>query len=250
MSAETDGRVAVVTGAARGLGTAIADRLAADGYRVVYGDLNREANRKAAAAADATGESTLAVDVDIRQLALVESCLAAAVDRWGRVDVWVNNAALTIARPFFELPQDEWDDVLETNLRGTYFGCRVAGLHMREQGGGRIVNLASIAGQRGASTNGVHYAASKAGIVAITRFAASELAPFGVTVNAVAPAAIEGPSVAAVPEEQIATIVGSIPVRRLGRPGEVAALVAFLASEDAGFITGATYDINGGMLMR
>ena len=141
MSAETQARVAVVTGTARGLGTAIADRLAADGYRVVYADLNGEANRKTAAAADATGDSTLAVDLDIRQLASVESCLEAAVERWGRVDVWVNNAALTIARPFFELPPDEWNDVIETNLRGTYFGCRVAGLHMREQGGGRIVNL-------------------------------------------------------------------------------------------------------------
>jgi 3-oxoacyl-[acyl-carrier protein] reductase len=103
--------------------------------------------------------------------------------------------------------------------------------------------------QRGASTNGVHYAASKAGIVAVTRFAASELAPFGVTVNALAPAAIEGPSVAAVPAEKVAAMVGTIPVGRLGLPNEVAALVAFLASDEAGFITGATYDINGSMLM-
>ena len=133
---------------------------------------------------------------------------------------------MTTARPFFEVEQAEWDEVLAANLRGTYFGCRVAGLHMRERGGGRIVNLASIAGQRGASVNGVHYAASKAGIVAITRFAASELAPFGVTVNAVAPAAIEGPSVAAVPAGKIEAMVQTIPVGRLGRPNEVAALVA------------------------
>jgi len=243
-------RVAVVTGAARGLGTAIADRFVGDGYRVVYADLNGEGSRKAAADADATGESALAVEVDIRELSSVEACLAVALDRWGSVDVWVNNAAMTFARPFFELEPDEWDDLMKTNLRGTYFGCRVAGVHMRERGEGRIVNLASIAGQRGASTNGVHYAASKAGIVAITRFAASELAPFGVTVNALAPAAIEGPSVAAVPAEKVAAMIGTIPVGRLGRPAEVAALVAFLASKDAGFITGATYDINGGMLMR
>jgi len=121
---------------------------------------------------------------------------------------------------------------------------------MRERGGGRIVNLASIAGQRGASVNGVHCAASKAGIVAITRFAASELASSGVTVNAIAPAAIEGPSVAAVRAETIEAMVKTIPVGRLGRPEEVAALVAYLASDEAGFVTGATYDINGGMLMR
>ena len=166
--------------------------------------------------------------------------------------MWVNNAAVTIARSFFEVDQSEWDDVIATNLRGTYFGCRVAGLHMRERGRGRgrIINLTSIAGQRGASVNGVHYAASKAGIVAITRFAASELAPFGVTVNAIAPAAIDGPSVAAVPAETIEAMVKTIPVGRLGRPEEIAALVAYLASDEAAFVTGATYDINGGMLMR
>jgi 3-oxoacyl-[acyl-carrier protein] reductase len=238
-------RVAVVTGAARGLGQAIADRLAGDGLHAVYADLDAGGAR---AAASATG--SLAVELDLRELGSVEDCLAAAVDRHGGVDVWVNNAAVTMARSFFEIEQAEWDDVIATNLRGTYFGCRVAGMHMRERGGGRIVNLASIAGQRGASVNGVHYAASKAGIVAITRFAASELAPFGVTVNAVAPAAIEGPSVAAVPAEKIDAMVKTIPVGRLGRPHEVAALVAYLASDDAGFVTGATYDINGGMLMR
>jgi 3-oxoacyl-[acyl-carrier protein] reductase len=237
--------VAVVTGAAQGIGQSIADRLAGDGYRVVYADRDEKSAR---AAASATG--SLPVQLDVRELASVEACLATAVGHHGSVDVWVNNAAVTIARPFFEIEQAEWDDVLATNLRGTYFGCRVAGLHMRERGRGRIVNLASIAGQRGASVNGIHYAASKAGIVAITRFAASELAPFGVTVNAVAPAAIEGPSVAAVPAEKIEAMVKTIPVGRLGRPHEVAALVAYLAGDDAGFVTGATYDINGGMLMR
>ena len=238
-------RAAVVTGAARGLGTAIADRLANDGYRVVYGDLDLEGAR---AAAEATG--SLGVEVDIRELDSVEACLATAVAEYGGVDVWVNNAALTIARTFFEIDPAEWDELIATNLRGTYFGCRVAGLHMRERRRGRIVNLSSIVGQRGASVNGVHYAASKAGIIAITRFAATELAPFDVTVNAIAPAAIEGPSVAAVPAEKVEAMVRTIPVGRLGRPHEVAALVAFLASDDAGFVTGATYDINGGMLMR
>ena len=242
--------VAVVTGAARGLGQAIADRLVADGYGVVYADLNADGSRDAAAAVDPAGASTLAVELDVRELDSVQASLEAAIERWGHVDAWVNNAAVTIARSFFEIDPSEWDDLIATNLRGTYFGCRVAGLHMRERGAGRIVNLSSIAGQRGASTNGVHYAASKAGIVAITRFAASELAPFGVTVNAIAPAAIEGPSVAAVPADQIDAMVRTIPVGRLGRPEEVAALVAFLVSDDAGFATGATYDINGGMLMR
>jgi 3-oxoacyl-[acyl-carrier protein] reductase len=239
------GPVAVVTGAARGLGQAIADRLAADGCRVVYADLDAAG---AQAAAEATGST--AAEVDVRRLESVEACLAEAVERHGGVDVWVNNAAVTVARSFFEIDQAEWDDVIATNLRGTYFGCRVAGLHMRERRRGRIVNLSSIAGQRGASVNGIHYAASKAGIVAITRFAASELAPHGVTVNAVAPAAIDGPSVAAVSVDKVEAMVETIPVGRLGQPHEVAALVSYLAGDDAGFVTGATYDINGGMLMR
>jgi 3-oxoacyl-[acyl-carrier protein] reductase len=243
-------RVAVVTGPGRGLGEAIAGRLVADGYRVVYADLNAAAAGAAAAAADPRGESTLAVATDMRDLASVEGCLEAAVDCFGAVDVWVNNAARTEATPFFEIDPEEWDDVLATNLRGAYFGCRVAGRHMQERGSGRIVNLASLAGQWGRSLTGVHYAASKAGIVALTRFAATTLAQHGVTVNAVAPGPIDGPSVAAMPPERVAAYVQQIPVQRLGRAEEVAALVAHLASEASGFATGATYDLNGGMLMR
>lgn len=243
-------RIAVVTGAGRGLGEAIAARLVRDGYGVVYADRDQDAGAAAAEAADPNRERTLDVRTDVRDLASVEACLAAAVERWGRIDVWVNNAARTEAAPFLEIDPEEWDDVLATNLRGTYFGCRVAGGHMQERGSGRILNLASLAGQWGRSITGAHYAASKAGIVALTRFAATALAPHGVTVNAIAPGPIEGPSVAAMPPEKVAAYTQQIPVQRLGRPDEVAALAAFLVSEESGYVTGATYDVNGGMLMR
>jgi 3-oxoacyl-[acyl-carrier protein] reductase len=242
--------VAVVTGAAQGLGEAIAARFVHEGYRVVFADINDELNRRTAEAVDAGGELIFPMRVDVRELESVQACLDAAVDRWGRVDVWINNAARTAARPFLDIDPLEWDDVLAVNLRGTYFGCRVAGRHMCERESGRIVNLASLAGQWGGSPTGVHYAASKAGIVALTRYAATAFASHGVTVNAIAPAAIEGPSVAAMPPERIAAYAGQIPVGRLGRPEEVASLTAFLASEEAGFVTGATYDANGGLLMR
>lgn len=249
-SAERDEEVAVVTGSAQGLGGAIAARFVRDGYRVVYADINDDLNRRTAAAADATGGRVLAVRIDVREFDSVRDCLDAAVSRWGRVDVWVNNAARTEARPFLEIDPAEWDDVLATNLRGTFFGCRVAGRHMCDRGSGCIVNLASLAGQWGRSLTGAHYAASKAGIMAVTRYAAMAFAPRGVTVNAIAPAAIEGPAVAAMPREQMEAYAAQIPVGRLGQPHEVAALAAFLASDEAGFVTGATYDVNGGLLMR
>jgi 3-oxoacyl-[acyl-carrier protein] reductase len=244
------GSVAVVTGAAQGIGEAIAARFVAAELNVVFADLNTDAAERAAQATDPSGERGVAVELDVRHLESVQACLDLAVERWGHVDVWVNNAARAVARPFLEIDPDEWDDVLATNLRGTYFGCRVAGIHMCEREAGRIINLASVAGQWGRGLNGAHYAASKAGIVAITRYAATAFAPHGVTVNAIAPAAIDGPAAAAMPAETIAAYVKGIPIGRLGRPEEVAALALFLASADSAFTTGATYDVNGGLVMR
>jgi len=241
-------RVAIVTGAARGLGEAIARRLHADGYGVALADLDVDAVEQVASE---LGEGALAVRHDIRELESWERVLADVRRELGDdVHALVNNAARTEIRTFWEIDVDEWDDVLATNLRGTYLGCRVVGAHLRARGAGRIVNLASVAGQAARAVTGVHYATSKAAIVALTRHAATELAPHGVTVNAVAPAAIDGPMVASVPAERIEAMIQAIPVRRLGRPEEVAALVAFLISDEAGFTTGATFDVNGGMLMR
>jgi 3-oxoacyl-[acyl-carrier protein] reductase len=242
--------VAVVSGAAQGLGEAIAARFVAEGSHVVFADVNLDGVEHTARATDPTGERAVPVKLDVRLLTSVQACLDVAVERWGHVDAWVNNAARTVARPFLEIDPDEWDDVLATNLRGTYFGCRVAGIHMCERRTGRIVNLASVAGQWGRSLTGAHYAASKAGIVALTRTAATSFAPYGVTVNAIAPAAIEGPAAAAMPSDKLSAYVKEIPVGRLGRPNEVAALAVFLASPEAAFTTGATYDVNGGILMR
>jgi 3-oxoacyl-[acyl-carrier protein] reductase len=243
--------VSVVTGAAQGLGASIARALHERGDVVVLADENDDLNRETAAALDPAGEHAVAVALDVRDLAAMQAVADFAVERFGRVDVWVNNAARTVICEFWEITPEEWDDVLAVNLRGVFFGCRVAGEHMRARGeGGRIVNLASVAGQHGRGVSGAHYATSKAGIVGLTRVVAQALAQYRVTVNAIAPAAIEGPSVAALTPDRLEVVTSAIPVGRLGRPEEVAALVAFLTSSDAGYITGATYDINGGMLMR
>jgi 3-oxoacyl-[acyl-carrier protein] reductase len=240
------GRVALVTGGARGIGEAIGRTLADRGATVVLGDVDGPA---AEVTAKVVGCDS--APLDVRSGASFGAAIDAVVDRHGSVDVLVNNAALTMRRPFFEIDESEWDEVLAVNLRGVFNGCRLAGLRMRERGYGRIVNISSLAGQTGGAVNGAHYAASKAGIIALTKVAARELAPHGVTVNAVAPAAIDAPVLAEIlPPEQVETLTGSIPVGRLGTTAEVASVVAYLASDEAAFVTGATFDVNGGLLMR
>jgi 3-oxoacyl-[acyl-carrier protein] reductase len=234
--------IAIVTGAAQGIGEAIARRLHADGYEVALADIG-----DAELAASDLGEGARAHALDVRDLDSWERLLA-ALD--GDVYALVNNAARTEFRSFWEIDVDEWDDVLATNLRGTYLGCRAVGEALRGLGRGRIVNLASDAAFAASGGSGVHYAASKAGVVAVTRRAATELAPYGVTVNAVAPAAIDGPLARSVLRDRLDEKLADIPVARLGRAEEVAAIVAFLLSDDAGYITGATLDVNGGVVMR
>ena len=243
-------RSAIVTGGAQGLGEAIARALVERDVAVLLADIDGERAGETAAAVDSTGRLAGAVACDVREPASLEAAFAAALARFGTVDVMVNNAARTISRSFWEIETDEWDDVLAVNLRGVFIGCRLAGAHMRERGFGRIVNLASLAGQQGGAVAGAHYAASKAGIIVLTKIVARELAPHGVTVNAIAPAAIGGPVMDKLPPEQIAALAEAIPVGRVGRPEEVGALAAFLASDEAAYITGATLDVNGGLSMR
>jgi 3-oxoacyl-[acyl-carrier protein] reductase len=239
---------AIVTGAARGIGEAIARRLHADGYGVALADIDAERGQRVAAE---LGDGARFFLHDVRELDSWNILLGDVRDELGDdLHVLVNNAARTVFRSFWEIDVDEWDDVLATNLRGAYLGCRVVGAALRERGAGRIVNLASDAGQSASGASGVHYAASKAGVIALTRRAATELAPHGVTVNAIAPAAIDGPLAQEVLGERLAEKLSEIPVGRLGRPEEVAALVSFLVSDAAAYITGATLDVNGGVLMR
>lgn len=243
-------RVAIVTGGARGLGAAIAEALQAEGARVAVLDVDVEGAMDRAQALDSSGATAIAIEADVGQREAFARAFDQVVTRFGRVDILVNNAARTLSSSFWDITDEEWDDVLRNNLRSVFVGCQLAGPHMRTHGFGRIINLSSLAGQQGGVVVGAHYAASKAGILALTKVVARELASSRVTVNAIAPAAVRTPVMDALPEERIASLEASIPVGRVGRPPEVAALAVFLASDAAAYITGATYDVNGGLLMR
>jgi 3-oxoacyl-[acyl-carrier protein] reductase len=244
------GRTAFVTGAGQGLGAAIGRGLAEAGARVALTDINGAAVDAVSAALRSFGHDCIAMPLDVRDEAGFAACFEAVVQRFGAVDVMVNNAALTPSTSLWDIPAGEWDQVMAVNLRGSFFGCRIAGRHMRERGSGRIINLSSIAGQQPSAATGVHYAASKAAVLALTRAFAQELAPHGVTVNAIAPAAILSPVLDAMDEARQRVVKAGIPLGRFGEAPEVAAAVVYLASAAGAYTTGATLDLNGGRLMR
>jgi 3-oxoacyl-[acyl-carrier protein] reductase len=220
------------------------------GAAVLVTGRNAQRGEEVAASLDPTRTRAAFCPLDARSRESFAHAVDVALSAWGRIDVLVNNAGITPPRAFFEIGDDEWDDVLRTNLGGVFLGCQLVGPLLRDQGWGRIVNHASIAGQQGSVVAGAHYAASKAAIIVLTKIVARELARSGVTVNAIAPAAIEGPIMDELDPDVVAALPERIPVGRCGRPEEVAALVAYLCSDEAAYITGATIDINGGLLMR
>ena len=244
-------QVALVTGAAQGLGNIIARRLHGAGYKLVLTDRTEDMARTAAAQLDASGDTVLPLALDVMQKAAFEAALAAVRERWGGLHVAVNNAAITPTTPVMQITPEEFDTVLAINLRGTFLGCQVFGAAMGQAGYGRLINVASLAGQNGGTASGAHYAASKGAILTLTKIFARELAASGVTVNAIAPGPMELPSVrAAVPPERLEKLIEMIPVKRLGNPEFVASLVVQLASAEADFATGAAWDVNGGIFMR
>jgi 3-oxoacyl-[acyl-carrier protein] reductase len=235
-------KVAIVTGAGRGIGAAVARRLYTDGWALVLGDIDADAVTLLAAE---LGRDAAPVVLDVRDPDAWDHAVALSGAE-GDLAALVNCAARTDVRDLFEISPAEWDDVLATNLRGPFLGIRAVGPHLRKRGDGRIVNIASDSAFRGRGVTGAHYATSKAGLLALTRRAAAALAPSGVTVNAVAPGTIEGETVRELAGDRIEELANDIPAGRLGRPEEIAALVSWLLSEDAAYVNGATLLVDGG----
>ncbi len=237
------GKTALVTGAARGIGLAIASRLSADGARVAVLDIEREA---AEAAAKKVGGSAIAIVADVTRPAEVDTAVERVVETWGRLDILVNNAGITgRSFPIWELSDEDWARVIAVDLTSVFLCCRAAVKVMLGQGAGRIINIASIAGKEGNPTL-VPYSTAKAGVIGLTKALAKEVATRGISVNAVAPAVIGTEMLKQMEQSTVDLLISKIPMGRVGKPEEVAALVAWLASDECSFSTGAVYDLSGG----
>jgi 2-dehydro-3-deoxy-L-rhamnonate dehydrogenase (NAD+) len=239
---ELSGQTAVVTGAAAGIGEAIARRLARAGASVAFADMDSTG----AASACALVAGAFAVELDVSDARSVDRACATVLARTGRIDIWVNNAGIAgRAAPVWEQEESEWNRVLAVNLTGVFLCTRAVLPSMREHRYGRIVNIASIAGKEG-NPNMTAYSASKAAVIGFTKAAAKEVATEGICINAVAPAVVRTKILEQLTPEQIKYMTDKIPMRRTGEPEEIAAVVHFLASPDAAFVTGQCYDASGG----
>ncbi len=245
-------KVVVITGARRGMGKADALLFAEKGAKVVVSDISQEDCQKVVDEIEKKGGQAIAVKCDVSKKEEVDNLFKKTVEKFGRVDVLVNNAGICEFKPFLEMTEEEWDRTLDINLKGYFLCAQAAAKEMAKQKSGVIVNIASVAmGQVGVGfPNIVHYCASKGGIAAMTEAMALELAPYNIRVNAIAPGMIETPMLDPIKQDPKAMegILARVPLNRMGKPEEIADLVVFLASDKSSYITGSIVVIDGGWL--
>lgn len=246
------GKVAIITGARRGMGRADALLLAKEGVKVAVSDVSQEECEKVVQEIKKAKGEAIAVKCDVSKKEEVAAMIKTVIDKWGKIDILVNNAGICEFKPFVDLTEEDWDKTLDINLKGYFLCSQAAAKEMVKQKSGAIINIASVAmGQQGVGFPGItHYCASKGGIVAMTEAMALELAPFNIRVNAISPGAIDTPMASSVKNDPavLEGTLAKIPLRRIGKPEEIASAVKFLASDDSSYITGATLIVDGGWL--
>lgn len=246
------GKVALVTGGRRGMGKAHALALAGQGAKVVVTDVDASECLSVVEEIESKGGEAVSFKMNVADGTEVSQVFDEAVKQFGRLDILVNNAGIYFSKPALELTEEDWDKMIDINLKGQFLCAQRAAKEMAKNKWGRIINIASIAsGQVGVGiAGGAHYTASKGGIIGMSETLAVEWAPFGVNVNVIAPGAIDTPMVQAaqVPKEAMDAMLQRVPLKRIGRPEEVSVMVVFLASEEASYVTGATFYVDGGWL--
>lgn len=242
------GKVALVTGAAQGIGKAVALLLARHGADIVVSDINLEKAEETAKEIESIGPKAMAIKVNVGSLNDVERMVEAVLKKFGRIDILINNAGITRDKLILRMTEEDWDIVLNVNLKGTFNCTKAVVRHMAKQRSGKIVSIASVVGEMG-NAGQVNYAASKAGVIGLTKTIAREFAKRGINVNAIAPGYIETPMTEFLSDKVKEELKRLIPMERLGKPEDVAEAVLFLVSEESNYITGQVLNVNGGIYM-
>jgi 3-oxoacyl-[acyl-carrier protein] reductase len=243
------GKTAIITGSGRGIGRAIALAMAAQGANIVVNDVNMESAGEVVAEIESMGRQAIAVKADVTAEDQVKVMIEACINRFGKLDILVNNAGIIQTAPVTEIEGKDWDRVMEVNLKGVFLCCKAALAPMKAQHGGKIINIASVAGKRGGGLLGNScYSASKGGVIAFTKSLARESGPFGINVNAITPAFTDTEMTRSIAPDKKEFIIKMLPLGRVGQPSDIAGAVCFLASDMSDYMTGEIMDVDGGLM--